>query len=119
MPLDDARGDRKTESGTGLFGGEKRIEELLLQLRGNARAGIFNFDKDAGLAFVLNHASAFTDPQSHRARMEDALGGVADQDNEHLFELMPIGADVCLGDLFKLEVDRALRMLALHKLVDL
>jgi hypothetical protein len=34
MPLNDARRDRKTEAGAGLFGGEKRIKEPLVQLRG-------------------------------------------------------------------------------------
>ena len=38
--FDDARGDGQAQAGAGILGGEKRIEQPLLDLRRNALAGV-------------------------------------------------------------------------------
>ena len=38
--FDDARGDGQAQAGAGFLGGEERVEQALLDLRGNAFAGV-------------------------------------------------------------------------------
>ena len=118
MSLDDARGNGKAESGTALLGAEEWIKEPGLELWRNPCAGIFNLNENAGLTFVLDQARAFAHAKRHCARPGNALGGVAHQVDKRLFELMRVGTDVGTGRSFKLKADCALRILALHKLVD-
>src|SRR6266542_5676703 len=79
MSLDDLPRDGEPQSCAPRFGGEKRVEDALLDLAGNARAGVLDHD-----ANVLASIGLHTNPD--RAVRRHGFQRIVDQVGEHFGE---------------------------------
>src|SRR5262245_52084734 len=90
--VDDARGDGQPQPRSILFRAEERIEELLLHFGRNACAGILHFQKDRIIEVFLGARPAPAGAQDDGAVLADAVRRILNQVNQHLLELLPVGA---------------------------
>ena len=93
MLLHNRIGHRQAESGplAHFLGGEERVEDLRLQVVGNAGAIVVDFEHDRFLPRVV--------PRPHHERAASVRGkhrlfGIHDQIQQHLLDLMAIGEDL-------------------------
>ena len=93
--FDNARRDGQAQAGAVFFGGEERVEHPLLDLRRNAFAGVGHLQdrpRRAGRsARRLSIAGATR--RVMVPSLADAVGGVLNQVDQHLFDLLRVDAD--------------------------
>ena len=93
MLLDDRVRDRQAETGpfADFLRREKRIEDLRLQLVGNARAVVVDLEDDG---FMLDVVPRADDQHAAAVCREHRLLGVDDEVEQHLLHLMAVGKDL-------------------------
>src|SRR5207245_2590245 len=87
VPLDDIVADVETEPGTPGLGREKRFEDRAQVFRGDAGALVANADLGPQQAAAR---APRQDGDGDRAAGRRRLGGVLDQIDEHLLELVDV-----------------------------
>ena len=90
MLLHDRVGDRQPEAGAlaDLLRREERIEDLRLQLVGNARAVVVDLEHHR---FLLGVVPGANDEHAAAVGREHRLLGVDDQVEQHLLDLVAVG----------------------------
>ena len=119
MALHDARGDGQAESRAGVLGGEERIEKSLLHVRRNAFATILYFQDDDVGCFVVEVFPIPSRPELDHSALANGLGGVADEVDQHLFDLIGIGGDQEGRGLGQDELDVVLGQFRLEKSINI
>src|SRR6478735_10654185 len=96
--LDDARGDRKAQTCAILLGGEKRIEEPLLNLHGDPRTVVLDFDGHDFAQSIGQHHPALNRSQLDCSACANGLRGVLHEIDHDLFELLTVAENLFLHD---------------------
>src|SRR5215468_9307896 len=97
---DDLGGKRKTKSAAGRLGGYEGIEQIRHQVVGHARAVVLDaeFERQRNLRLAARERQAHTGPEGSgeldfaiSGGLANRLGGILDEVEEHLDELVTIG----------------------------
>lgn len=93
MFIDDASGDGKAEAGPGFLGGKERVKEAGLDFARDPFAGVDDLENDGWGGFFGGRHEGAAGVEGDGAIMTDAFGGILNEVNEDLFELLGIDAD--------------------------
>src|SRR5438552_8005002 len=88
MCLDDAGGDGQAQAGAAFFGGKKRIEKPLFNLRSHPLPRVGDLKDRHRRVPVSEETVVAPRPQGNKAILADAVRGVLDKVNNDLLDLL-------------------------------
>src|SRR6266480_2002548 len=93
MFFNNARRNGQTQPGAGLFGGKERVKKALLNLPGNALAGVNHLQNGYGSGVTRQWHQGASGTQRNRAAAFDTFRRVLDEVNQHLFDLFGVDSN--------------------------
>jgi hypothetical protein len=94
MFFHDAGGNGQAEAGAGVFGRKERVEDSLGDFRGNAPSRVADFEndgRDSGGRLLAGIQGASV--EGNRSILPDAIGGVLDEVDQDLLDLLSVRGD--------------------------
>lgn len=119
MFFNNSRGNGKPQASPCFLRAEEWIEEALLDFGGDTRAGVADIQNDYVASTIAKTARVEAGAQSYSAVSADALGGVLDEIDEHLLDLLGIDTDRGRNRVFARELNIRFFELRPKKCLDL